>query len=60
MSNLIDLVRLVEDMRHWQRHYFKTGDRVALETSQACERKVDAWIENFRNPQPNLFPKDGD
>jgi hypothetical protein len=57
MSNLIDLVRLVEDMRTWQREYFKTRSSVALETSKECERKVDAWIRQFRNPQASLFEK---
>ena len=59
MSNLIDLVHLVEEMRTWQREFFKTRSSVALETSKACERKVDEWIRDFRNPQANLFEKGG-
>lgn len=55
-QNLIELVELVEQMRHHQREYFRTRSASVLKDSKAAEHRVDKWLREFREPrQPTLF-----
>lgn len=54
----------VKIMRHFQKEYFKTRSRTALQQSKALEREIDAEIErvnrllDHKKPEtPNLFDK---
>lgn len=54
----------VKIMRHFQKEYFKTRSRTALQQSKALEREIDAEIErvnrllDHKQPEtPNLFDK---
>lgn len=57
MLNLIDIVDLVEKMRHAQREYFRTRSAAALDNSKRLERQVDEWLKKFRGDdgQKELF-----
>lgn len=57
MLNLIDIVDLVEKMRHAQREYFRTRSAAALDNSKRLERQVDEWLKKFRvdDGQKELF-----
>ncbi len=57
----------VKIMRHFQKEYFRTRSRSALQQSKALEREIDAEIDrvnrllNLPDPaqrptQPSLFP----
>lgn len=55
----------VKVMRHFQKEYFKTRSRTALQQSKALEREIDTEIERvnrllnlpeYKQPEtPNLF-----
>lgn len=55
----------VKIMRHFQKEYFKTRSRTALQQSKALEREIDTEIERvnrllnlpeYKQPEtPNLF-----
>lgn len=54
----------VKMMRHFQKEYFKTRSRTALQQSKALEREIDAEIDrvnrllDHKKPEtPNLFDK---
>ena len=54
-------------MRHFQKEYFKTRSRTALQQSKALEREIDAEIDRvnrrldlpeYKTPEtPSLFEK---
>lgn len=54
-------------MRHFQKEYFKTRSRTALQQSKALEREIDAEIDRvnrrldlpeYKTPEtPSLFDK---
>lgn len=48
-------VSLVQQMRDCQRNYFRTRSSVYLEKSKELERKVDAMIREFNDPQGRFF-----
>lgn len=50
----------VAQLRHFQKEYFKTRSREALQSSIALEKEIDAEIERVRTilaakQSPNLF-----
>jgi hypothetical protein len=57
----------VKIMRHFQKEYFKTRSRTALQQSKALEREIDTEIDRvnrlldlpeYKRPEtPNLFDK---
>ena len=57
----------VKIMRHFQKEYFKTRSRTALQQSKALEREIDAEIDRvnrrldlpeYKTPEtPSLFEK---
>lgn len=51
-----DFVRIVRDMRHYQREFFRTHDKAALQASKRLERAVDRLVESFGRGEKELFP----
>ena len=45
----------VKQMRHYQRRYFATRDRIILEQSKKLEAEVDAMISSIFDRQMKLF-----
>jgi hypothetical protein len=45
MKRHTDLLRLVYDMRQYQKRYFKTRSSLALDEARKQEKKVDEAIE---------------
>lgn len=54
---VIDLARLVADMRAKQRAYFRTRSTADLDASKAAEKRVDLAIKEALD-QPRLFPEE--
>jgi hypothetical protein len=53
-----DFVRIVADMRRYQREFFRTKSSVALRESRRLEQAVDILIDGFeRSDQHWLFPQ---
>lgn len=52
---LEEFAKKVKQMRHYQRRYFATRDRVILEGSKKMEAEVDAMISSIFDRQMNLF-----
>ena len=51
-----ELARVVQEMRHAQKEYFRTRSQSALEQSKRLEKKVDRCCEIVMQEQQNLFP----
>lgn len=54
---LIDLAKLVADMRQFQKQYFRTRTPSALDESKRMEKAVDKACADIlcENPQMELF-----
>ena len=48
-------VAQVSEMRNAQKSYFRTRSSEFLKRSKLLEHEVDRCIENFYNPQGDLF-----
>lgn len=46
--------KLVSEMRHWQKEYFRTRSAFALEESKRHEKRVDEAMNDDKR-QPRLF-----
>lgn len=55
MTELEELMTLVQKMRDAQKRYFKTRGKAVLSESKALERDVDSWIQERMNGQAKLF-----
>ena len=59
--DVVALIAATRQMRSWQRHYFQTRDRVALQNSKYHEREVDKILARLPKgeepdpPQRSLF-----
>jgi hypothetical protein len=49
-----EILELVRDMRRWQRDYFRTRSRTALQHSKSLESKVDKALEDRLSDQGSL------
>ena len=45
----------VKQMRHYQKRYFATRDKMIMQESKKLEAEVDAIINKLYNRQMNLF-----
>lgn len=54
MSDFEKFIRLVRQMRQWQRSYFRTRSQEALENAKDLEFRVDAFISK-ETAEPTLF-----
>ncbi len=43
--------KLVFKMRKYQKDYFKTREKYALEMSKKCEQEVDEHLKNINQPK---------
>lgn len=50
-----DFIKLVADMRHAQKEYFRTRSGDALEASKRLEKAVDTAIRTMGDKQKELF-----
>lgn len=50
-----EFVKTVQEMRKYQKEYFKTRNKVALAKSKELERKLDNMLSNFAFNMPDLF-----
>lgn len=50
-----EFVKTVQEMRNYQKEYFKTRDKATLAKSKELERKVDNMLSNLAPNMPNLF-----
>ena len=61
---MTDFIRLVEEMREWQRYYFRTRSKPALERCRRLEAAVDKFICEERTKEltfaPGPLPGKGD
>lgn len=47
---------LVRRMRHWQREFFKSRGRTALQQAKDLERRVDEVLVHYGlEPEPTLY-----
>lgn len=53
--NIKEFAKLVTDMRHAQKSYYRTRSSTALEDSKRAERIVDEALQNMNDNQPRLF-----
>ena len=53
------IISAVRDMREAQKEYFRTRDVNVLRRSKALEKRVDALLAEYDNPQIDLFEKGG-
>lgn len=53
------IISAVRDMREAQKEYFRTRDVNILRRSKALEKRVDALLAEYDNPQKDLFEKGG-
>ncbi len=53
-----ELARLVQNMRHQQKEYFRTRSPSALEESKRLERKVDNACTAVLDGQQKMFDED--
>lgn len=49
------IITAVKAMRDAQKEYFRTRDKELLRKSKALEKKVDALINQYMNPQINYI-----
>lgn len=52
-----DFTKLVADMRHAQREYFRTRSPTALEASKRLEKAVDTALRDHDQGQRQMFPE---
>ena len=50
-----EIIKLAKEMRDTQKSYFKTRSSTDLQRSRQLERRLDAEIEAYLDPQPTLF-----
>lgn len=50
-----ELIALVRELRHWQRDFFKTKSREALNKSMELERRVDKELTRRMIGQATLI-----
>lgn len=50
-----EFVKTVQEMRKYQKEYFKIRDKATLAKSKELERKVDNMLSNLAPNMPNLF-----
>lgn len=49
------LITAVEQMRHWQKEYFRTRSTQALDEAKKFEKQVDNLLIERRDTQKKLF-----
>jgi ABC-type Zn uptake system ZnuABC Zn-binding protein ZnuA len=52
---LKDLARLVAELRHAQKEFFRTKSQTALQEAKKLEAKVDRVLETIDEGQKTLF-----
>ena len=52
---LEEFAEKVKQMRHYQKRYFATRDKMIMQESKKLEAEVDAIINKLYNRQMNLF-----
>ena len=54
----VELAKLVSEMRHHQKEYFRTREATALQESKRLERKVDHCCDVILSGQGRLFEEE--
>ena len=52
------LLKTAEEMRHWQKEFFRLRQSPAMKRAQQLERKFDADLAAYRNGKKELFTEE--